>query len=131
MAASLTILCAQCACARTKTIVPEATRRVQTGAAGRRVEAAAGAVRRHKVLQMGGEGAISWAQCACALALRVLLHFYGGAVLVADTCTRRCHLKKNSLFKGFRETNALGTRSLLLVQCCCLLMNDQPTENKT
>jgi hypothetical protein len=89
MAAILTILCAQCACAGTKTVVPEAARRVQAGAAGRRVEAAAGAVRRHEVLQMGGEGAVSWAQRACALALRVLLHFYGGAVLVADTCTQR------------------------------------------
>jgi hypothetical protein len=89
MAAGLTILSAQRACAGTQAVVPEATRRVQTGAPGGRVEAAAGAVRRHEVLQVGGEGAVSWAQRACALALRVLLHFYGGAVLVADTCTRR------------------------------------------
>ena len=89
MAAGLTILCAQRACAGTKTVVPEATRRVQAGAAGRRVEAAAGAVRRHEVLQMGGEGAVSWAQRACAFALCVLFHFYGGAVLVADTFTQR------------------------------------------
>jgi hypothetical protein len=94
MAAGLTILSTQRACAGTKTVVLEATRRVQAGAAGRRVEAAAGAVRRHKVLQVGGEGAVSWAQRACALALRVLLHFYGGAVLVADTCTQREHSKR-------------------------------------
>jgi hypothetical protein len=94
MAASLTILNAQRACAGTETVVPQAARRVQTGAAGRRVEAAAGAVRRHEVLQVGGEGAVSWAQRACALALRVLLHFYGGAVFVADTCRQGDDIQK-------------------------------------
>jgi len=85
VAAGRAILRPQRACTRAQTVVPEAARRVQAGAPGRCVQAAAGAVGRHEVLEVGGQRAVGGGECARALALRVLFHFNSGALLVADT----------------------------------------------
>ena len=67
--------------AGTAVVVPQAARLVEAGAPGRRVCTAAGAVGGHK---LAGRLAVGRGQCACALALRVLLNLDGGALFVTN-----------------------------------------------